>query len=175
MSNAGLDLPYLGAGRGGGLGRLHQDRVTVADDRMTHHLGERRHRSDLEATVHLADAAQPRHAAQIDDVARTLDAILQPVEAVEPAREHPGVGPISPDESECVVHRRRLEQLERRHHVTDHRHAASPAAKRPLTHASISRRRVTAIWPRARVRVAPVEPALDMGLERLVHPLSIFE
>ena len=105
-------------------GRLQQEAVALAHHRMPHDLGQRRHRADLEAVAGRADAAQFVDAAQIDDVRRPLDAILQPVEAVEPAGHHPGVAPVPAEQLQRVADRRGLEQLERRHHVANYRHDA---------------------------------------------------
>ena len=61
--------------------------------------------------------------AQIDDHARTLDAILQPVEAVESASQHPGARAVPVEQLECSVDRRRLEQLECGHYIADDCHS----------------------------------------------------
>ena len=63
----------------------------------SHDLGQRRHGADVEAVVggsgcRLSSAI----AAEIDDDRGPLDAVLEPVEAVEAAGEHPGVAPCAP-------------------------------------------------------------------------------
>src|SRR6185503_4279817 len=89
---------------------------------MAHHLREGRHRADLEAAVALADALQFRNTAQIDDVAGPLDAVLQPVEAVETAGEDPCVGAVAIEQVQRVRRGGGLKQLEGRHHVSYYRH-----------------------------------------------------
>src|SRR5690606_6837525 len=71
---------------------LREHAVTPADQRIRLDLGQRRQRADLDAAVgRLTDAAQRRDAVQIDEVTRTLHAVLEPVEAVVAARERPTV------------------------------------------------------------------------------------
>src|SRR5205085_7124122 len=110
--------------RGGGFRRVHQDRVAVADDRMPHDVGERRHRADLDAAVALAHPFQFVDATEIDDVARALDAVLQPVEAVETAGEDPCIAAVATEQRQRVRGGRRLQQLERGHYVSNYRHIA---------------------------------------------------
>src|SRR5262249_50225684 len=81
---------------------------------------------DLEASANFADALQLADAAEIDDVFRALDAVLEPVKAVETACEDPCIGAIAIEQAQCVRHGGRLKQLERRHDISDHGHLQSP-------------------------------------------------
>src|SRR4029078_9431634 len=80
------------------------------------------HGANLEAAVSLANAFQFSNAAEIHDVAWTLDAILQPVEAVETTRKDPWVGAIAIEQVQRIRGGRGLKQLEGRHHVSYSRH-----------------------------------------------------
>ena len=111
--------------RGHELGRLHQQPELVAHHRIAHDLRERRARADLEATVQRLDAAQALDLAQIDDDARALDAILQPVEGIQSARHHPGVRAVAIQQRQRVADARRLKELECRHDVVNHGHDVS--------------------------------------------------
>ena len=89
---------------------------------MLRDLGQRGQRADLEAAVHFLDAPQLGHLAQIDDDAGPLGPVLEPVERIEAARHHPGIGPVAIQQAQGVGHRRRLKQLEGRHHVSNDCH-----------------------------------------------------
>jgi hypothetical protein len=89
---------------------------------MAHDLCERRHSADVEASVALADPLQFRDAAEIHNIARTLDAILQPVEAVEAACEDPSVGAIAVEQAQGVRRGRGLKQFEGWHYISNNRH-----------------------------------------------------
>jgi hypothetical protein len=89
---------------------------------MAHHLGERRHRADLHAAVQLVDAAQVGDLAEVDDHLGPLEAILQPVHAVETAGQDQGVGAVPLEQLQRIVHARRLVELECRNDVANHGH-----------------------------------------------------
>jgi hypothetical protein len=89
---------------------------------VAHDLRHRRHRPDLEPVLPGADAAQLGDPAEIDQRRGTLDAVLQPVEAVEAARQDPRAGAVAVEQRQRRLDRGRLQQLERRHHITDHCH-----------------------------------------------------
>src|SRR6185503_8971599 len=103
---------------------VHEDAIPLAHDRIAHDLGERRHRANLDSTVALANAPQLRHAAEIDDVAWALDAVLQPVEAVETAGEDPCVAAVPIEQVQRVRGGRGLKELERGHYVSYYGHWA---------------------------------------------------
>jgi hypothetical protein len=87
------------------------------------HLRQRRHRADLQAAVGLLDADQVLDLTEVDHGPRPAEAILQPVHAVEPARQHPVVVAVLVHQAHRIVHRRRLEQLECRNDVSNHCHS----------------------------------------------------
>ena len=89
---------------------------------MAHDFGERRHRADLHAAVQLLDAAQVGDLAEVDDYLGLLEAILQPVHAVETAGQHHGVGAVLLQQLQRIVHARRLVELECRNDVANHGH-----------------------------------------------------
>src|SRR5262245_40348021 len=89
---------------------------------MVHDVGQRRHGADLDAAVALADALQLRDAAKIHHVTGALNAILQPVEAVETAGEDPCVGAIAIEQVQRIPRGRRLKQLEGGHYISDYSH-----------------------------------------------------
>ena len=89
---------------------------------MAHHLGQRGHGPDLEAAVGLLDPVQLLDLREVDDHLRLLEPILQPVHAVEPARQHPRIGAVLVEQLECIVHAGWLIQLEDRHDVSDYSH-----------------------------------------------------
>jgi hypothetical protein len=108
--------------RGYVLGRFHQNRILLANDRVLDDFGERRHRADLDAAIRLADAAQLLDLAEVDDNLRLLEAVLQPVHAVQTAGEHQRVGLVLIEQPEGIVDRRRLIKLEDRHYVAYYGH-----------------------------------------------------
>jgi hypothetical protein len=57
-----------------------------------HYFGERGHGADLDAIAG-CELPQFLDSAQIDHNLGLLDAILEPVEAVEPSGQHPGIVP----------------------------------------------------------------------------------
>ena len=67
-------------------------------------------------------AVQLLDLAEIDDDLRLLEAILQPVHAVEAARQHQRIGAVRVEQLDCIVDARRLIQLEDRHDVANHGH-----------------------------------------------------
>ena len=77
---------------------------------------------DLEAAVAFLDAAQLPDTAQVDDDARALDAILQPVEGIHSTGHHPRIRAVPIEERDRVSRALRLEELERGHHVVNHSH-----------------------------------------------------
>ncbi len=109
--------------RGHQFGRFHQQPELLLHHRVVHHLGQRRRRADLEAAVHLLDPAQLGDLAQVDHHARALGAVLQPVERIEPAAPSPRLPTRAASSSATASSiARRLEQLERRHHVANYCH-----------------------------------------------------
>ena len=81
---------------------------------------------DLQAATGLLDANQFWNPAQIDDITRAAQPILEPVHAVESAAEHPVVVAVLVGEPHGVVDRRRLKELERRDDVANNRHIVLP-------------------------------------------------
>src|SRR5439155_1917915 len=103
-------------------------RILLLDHRVVHDLGQRGHRADLEAVLPRPDASQFSDALEIDQCLRALDAILQPVEAVETAGEDPRFRSVAAEQRLRVFDRRGLIQLERRHHVANYGHSFLPWA-----------------------------------------------
>src|SRR5439155_9596327 len=68
------------------------------------------------------DPVQLLDLAQVDDHLRLLEPILQPVHAVEAARQHPRVGTVPIEQPDRIIHAGWLIQLEDRHYVSDYRH-----------------------------------------------------
>ncbi len=89
---------------------------------MPHHLGERCRRANLNPAIGFPHAAEVFRLTQIDHYFGPLDAILQPVETVQPAGHYPGVGPILCKQRGRVIGGNRLEELERRHYITNYCH-----------------------------------------------------
>src|SRR5687767_11939318 len=89
---------------------------------MPHDLRQRRHCADLKTVAFRLHAFELRDSAQVDDDAGTFDAVFEPVEAVEATGQDPGARAVSIEQLECCVDRRRLEQLEGGHDVTNHCH-----------------------------------------------------
>src|SRR5688572_5067365 len=89
---------------------------------MPHDLRERGHGADLEAAFALSDALELRDASKIDQRRGTPDAVLEPVEAVETSREHPGPRAVPIEQRLRVGDGGRLKQLERRHRISDDSH-----------------------------------------------------
>src|SRR6266545_7702599 len=90
---------------------------------MVHHVGERRRRADLDAAIGgRLHAAQSLHATEIDDYLAALVAILEPVEGVQTAGEHPRILLVLLEQRDGVIDGRRLKQLEDGHYVVDYCH-----------------------------------------------------
>ena len=89
---------------------------------MIHDFGESGHGADLDAVVRGADCFEFLDAAQIHDDFGLLDAVLEPIEAVEPAGQHPGVLSILFEKLLRVGGRCGLKQLEGRHNVSNYSH-----------------------------------------------------
>ena len=76
----------------------------------------------------LPDPAQLRDLTQVDHHLRPLRPLFQPVERVHPPGQHPGLRSVAGQQLHRVVHTGGLQQLERRHHIVNHRHRfISPA------------------------------------------------
>ena len=100
-------------------------RELLAHHRVLDDLGERRHRADLEAAVGLADAVSSLIWPRSTTTFGLLEAVLQPVHAVEAAGQHQRVGAVLSSSLSASSIDRRLVQLEHRHYVANHRHSAS--------------------------------------------------
>src|SRR5690606_14180629 len=101
-------------------------------------LGQRRQRADLDAAVRrLADPLQGLDSGQVDDVARPLHAILEPVEAVVAAGQRPAVLAETAEQIERRLQRVRLVELEARHHVSG-AHRSLRFSTAPLPFSSMS-------------------------------------
>ena len=103
---------------------LRQQSVFLFDDGMVHDFGQRRHGADFDSVVGSANAPQFFDSAQIDQRLGLLDSILEPIEAVEPARHHPGVPSVLLEKLLRVRDGARLKQLERRHDISYYRHGS---------------------------------------------------
>src|SRR6185295_13491934 len=75
------------------------------------------HRADFDSVRNAAHALELLNAAQIDHCLRLSHPVLEPVEAVEPAGQDPGVGSLLREQSLCVGQRGWLQQQKRRHDV----------------------------------------------------------
>ena len=89
--------------RGDQLRRFHQQAELLAHHRVLDDLGERRHRADLEAAVDFLDALELLDLPEVDDRLRLLQAILEPVHAVEPARQHQRVGAVLVEQLDRII------------------------------------------------------------------------
>ena len=106
---------------------------------MFGHLGERRHRADLETVcvISIADPAHRLDSAQVDHDFGTLDAIFEPVEAVETTGEGPRCFAITAFERQRIVDARRLKELG----VTEA--TSPPCAALSVSHEGVFRRQCT--------------------------------
>ena len=85
-------VPWLRiCGEAASFGACRQNAEFLLHDGIADHFGQRGHGADFEPPLVGAHAAQLFDLAQIDHHLGSLDAILEPVEAVEPAGQHPGV------------------------------------------------------------------------------------
>jgi hypothetical protein len=89
---------------------------------MAHHFGERGHRANFDPIPRLADATQFLHLAQIDHDLRPLDAIIEPVKAVQASGQHPGSRAVAGLERESVIDGRGLKEFERWYYVMNDSH-----------------------------------------------------
>src|SRR5271163_2935478 len=85
---------------------------------MIHYFRERRHRADLNAIGSRANSAQFPDSAQIDHGLRLFNSILEPVEAVEPSGQHPGVASVLLEKLLSIRNRAWLIQLESSHYIS---------------------------------------------------------
>jgi len=108
--------------RGDQLRRFHQQAELFAHQRVLDDFRERRHRADLEAAVGFLDALELFDLPEVDDRLRLLQAILEPVHAVEPAGQHQRVGAVLVEQLDRIVDTGRLVQLKNRHYVADNGH-----------------------------------------------------
>src|SRR5438105_1837553 len=90
----------------------------LLDERVVRDVGERGHRANLNTVTGCANASELGDAAQIDNCPWSLDPILQPVEAVHAASQHPGSRSVVLEHLLCIRNRRRLKQLEGGHDVS---------------------------------------------------------
>src|SRR5581483_12170696 len=103
---------------------LGENIIFLLNDRMTRDLDQRSHCADLKAITRLANSFEFFDSTEVDDSFRLLDPVLQPIEAVEPACQHPAVTPML---CECALsfgHRSWLEQFEARHHISNYSHSS---------------------------------------------------
>src|SRR6185295_6999038 len=85
------------------------------------------HRADLDAFRRTAHALELLNATEIDQRLRLSHPVFEPVEAVEPARQDPGVRSLLFEQLLCVGQRAWLEQQECLHDVVDDTHDAPQA------------------------------------------------
>ena len=86
------------------------------------HFGERRHRTDFHVVGHDTHTFELIHVDEVDHGRGPLDPFLPPVEAVHAARQHPPVVAVPYQQLYRILGVRRLEELERRDHISDDRH-----------------------------------------------------
>src|SRR6266851_9463550 len=71
---------------------LHQQPILLFNDGVIHYFRERGHGADFDTIATRANSPQFLNSAQVDHSLGLLDSILEPVEAVEPSGQHPGIG-----------------------------------------------------------------------------------
>src|SRR5204863_297744 len=107
-------------------GRLRQQRVVLLDERVIRQVGKRGRRADLDAAVRsLLHTTQSIHTAEIDDDSAALVAVLEPVERIEAAGEHPRILVVLLEQRDRSVYGGRLKQLEDGHYIVDDCHVSS--------------------------------------------------
>src|SRR6185437_13924491 len=89
---------------------------------MAHYFRERGHGPDFDSITSGAHTPEFVDSAQVHQRLGFLDAVLQPVEAIEPARHDPGIFSVLLEKLLRVRNRTRLIQLERRHDVSYYSH-----------------------------------------------------
>jgi hypothetical protein len=110
------------------LGRRHfrsgfaQDRVLRADRLVRRDLGEGSEGADLDAVTALSDTLHLGDPAEVDDDLGPLDAVLEPVQAIEASSVRPGDLAVPAPERQGVFEARRLEELEGFYRVVNHGH-----------------------------------------------------
>ena len=102
--------------------RIRQQAVILLHFRMVGDIGQRGHGADLKTVAIDANAAQLVDAAQVDQHIRLLDAVLQPVEAVQTAGHHPGPFADIGKQTLRIRSRGRLKQIEGGHYVANYCH-----------------------------------------------------
>src|ERR1022692_4816209 len=89
---------------------------------MIHDFSERGHRADFDTIATIAaqgaNSKQFLDSAQIDHNLGLPDSILEPVEAVEPSGQYPGIRSVLCEKFLCIGYGSRLIQLERGHYVS---------------------------------------------------------
>src|ERR1700733_9798465 len=89
---------------------------------MIHYFRERGHRADLDAIGGRAHSAQFLDPTQIDHGLGLFNSILEPVEAVEPSGQNPGVASVLFEKRLSLGNRAWLIQLESSHYISDDSH-----------------------------------------------------
>src|ERR1017187_7404066 len=89
---------------------------------MIHDFSECGHRADLDTVRRRAHSAEFLDSAQIDHNLGLPDSILEPVEAVEPPGQHPGIRSMLFEKLLCIGYGTWLIQLECSHYVSDGSH-----------------------------------------------------
>src|SRR3984957_6822424 len=97
---------------------LRQKTIPLLDNGMIHDFSERGHRADLDTIPGCANSPQFLDSAQIDHHLGLPDSILEPVEAVEPSGQHPGIGAMLFEKLLRIGHGPGLIQLEGGHYVS---------------------------------------------------------
>src|SRR5580700_4135021 len=85
---------------------------------MIHYFRERGHRADLDAIGGRANSAQFLDSTQIDHGLGLFNSILEPVEAVEPSGQNPGVASLLFEKPLSIGNRAWLIQLESSHYIS---------------------------------------------------------
>ena len=94
---------------------------------MIRHSSKRGHGANLDAVARRANSAQFLDSAEIDHHLGLPDAILQPVETIHTAGQHPGVGSVLCEKILCIGNGTRLIKLESGHYISDHSHIFIPS------------------------------------------------
>src|SRR5262249_16447508 len=109
----------------GSFRRFRQDGEASPNSRMTHDLTQSRHRADLESTAGFANSAEFFDSAEVDHVTRPLDAVLEPVEAVQTTGQNPRTDRAS-EKIQRIGRGGRLKQSESGHHTPNYSHTVPP-------------------------------------------------
>jgi len=96
------------------------------DERIVDDFGERGHRANLDAVARAANSFEFFDAAKIHQNFRALDAVLEPIEAIESSSHDPSIGSVLLQKFLRVADGAGLKQIESRHDVSYYGHGCLP-------------------------------------------------